>query len=91
MYDGFKGEVSASEYSGAEEVNSIGVDVSISRNFWATGGTLSLGLSTRYVNLDFPPGPLNAFVQGVNVSYTQPLLQNLGGKQDSIEYDLSYY
>ncbi|MBA7476878.1 MAG: hypothetical protein GH155_01025 [Spirochaeta sp.] len=86
------GEVSAQSYGGADKVDSFGLEAGLSKSIWATGGSLGLSVLSGYSRSEFPgPGASKAYTHGIGLSYTQPLLQNLGGKLDRLGYELSSY
>jgi outer membrane protein TolC len=87
----FVGEASASEYGAQTKVHRVGVDASINRSLWTTGGKLGFSLTSSYTNSDPLIGPSDRFKHGVGASYTQPLLQNIGGTLDRLGYELGDY
>ncbi len=53
---------------------------------------MGLSVSSGYSRSDLlPSGTSEAYTHVVGLSYTQPLLQNLGGKLDRLKYELSDY
>jgi len=85
------GEASAAEYS-IQGLDSTGGEASLGGPIWATGGTLGFSFSSDYSIRDYyGTTDTSAFKQSIALSYTQPLLKNLGGKLDRLGYELSGY
>lgn len=86
-----------------ERVNGVEVYAGASRKIWASGSMVSLELRNRYFDqsiegfvIDTPEGTrvvetgLSRFYRnGINFSFVQPLLKNLGGSLDTLAYDLA--
>ena len=85
------GEVSASSYM-ADKINRFGLSTGLQKSIWATGGSFGLSVSSGYSRSELlPSGTSEAYTHGIGLSYTQPLLQNLGGKLNRLKYELSGY
>lgn len=70
---------------------SLGGEAALSRNIWASGGTLGLSLATDFTRLE-PGSPAvtsDSYLSSAGLSYTQPLLRNLGGGLDRLSYELA--
>jgi outer membrane protein TolC len=88
------GEASVAQYSSsAESLDDIQLQAGVSRTYWSTGGTLSLGVSSGYqrFGLPSPADPAETYTQSVTLSYVQPLLKNRGGELLRQDYDVSLY
>ncbi len=91
------GEASAYEYDGAGRLDNIGLGTGLGRTFWSTGGRLDFSFSSDYTKLyelpGFPSGTTDreSFHQMFGVSYSQPLLKNLGGRLDRLGFELGEY
>ncbi len=84
---------------------STGIETSVARNIWRTGGRLSLGhrygftdqeiddlvVPTPTGELTIPVGPSRFHENGLTLSYSQPLLRNAGGVLDRLDYTLQGY
>lgn len=86
------GEASAAEYS-AQSLDSIGGEAAFGGPIWTTGGTLGFSVVSDYNIRHYGSGTPNseAFKQSIGLSYTQPLLKNMGGILDRLGYELSAY
>jgi len=83
------GEVSAYPY---DKVNRFGLGSGLQKSIWATGGSFGLSVSSGYSRSEMLSGGTSeAYTHAVGLSYTQPLLQNLGGKLDRLSHELSAY
>jgi outer membrane protein TolC len=86
-------------------LHSVDADIALERSFWSTGGRFSLCWSTSYNDqtvadivipmptgdIVIPVGPSSYYTNKAYLTYTQPLLQNFGGKLDKLNYELSDY
>jgi outer membrane protein TolC len=72
-------------------LQSFGGEAALSRSIWASGGTLGLRLATDLQRTDYgsPLGTSDGYLSSASLSYTQPLLQNLGGVLDRLGYQLA--
>ena len=86
----YLGKSSAPEF-GASQIHRAGLEAGLDRAMWSTGGRLGFGLITGYTRQDRGFGFENLYRNGIEASYTQPLLQNWAGKLDRLEYELSDY
>jgi outer membrane protein TolC len=85
------GEASASQIP-ADTLDQATAQADLSRLFWSTGGTLSLGLSSEYANTRGTPyGDTESYSQGISVSYAQPLLRNRGGVLYRLGHEVAAY
>jgi outer membrane protein TolC len=87
------------------KINNIGAEIAVEKVFWKTGGRFNFTWSTSYTDqiiddivipmpttdIIIPVGPSRFYENRAYVTYTQPLLQNRGGRLDQLEYDLSAY
>lgn len=89
-YFNYLGEASAAQYS-ADRLASTGAQASLDRSLWSTGGKLGFSVVSDFTYMDTAQGNVRNFKQGIGVSYTQPLLKNLGGKLDRLGHELSAY
>jgi outer membrane protein TolC len=88
-----------------DRIDVLGFKVATERAFWRTGGRLSLGWASQFTDqktadivipfptetLVIPTGPSEFYQHRLFASYTQPLLQNMKGRLDRLEYELSDY
>ncbi len=88
-----------------DRIDVLGFEVATERAFWRTGGRFSLGWSSQFTDqktadivipfptetLVIPTGPSEFYEHRLFASYTQPLLQNMKGRLDRLEYELSDY
>ncbi len=88
-----------------DEISQIGTEIGVAKALWSTGGRLSLSWSTDYTDQDIPnivipfepedivipTGPATLYGNRLYLTYTQPLLQNYGGKLDRLAYELADY
>ena len=92
----------ASSAFSPDRLDALGFDAEAERAFWKTGGRLSLSWSSQFSDQklpqivipslgSIPTGPSEFYQHKVYASYTQPLLQNYGGKLDRLAYELSEY
>ncbi|MFQ5791786.1 MAG: TolC family protein [Acidobacteriota bacterium] len=86
-------------------INSVGLGAAVGRAFWNTGGRLSLSWSYDFTDQSLPDivvplssetvvisaGPAQLYRHGVFLAYSQPLLQNYGGRLDRLDYELGGY
>jgi outer membrane protein len=84
----YLGKSSAPEY-GASQIHRGGIEAGLDRALWSTGGRLGFGVTTSYTRQDRGSGFENLYRNGIEASYTQPLLQNWAGTLDRLEYELS--
>lgn len=96
--------VATSSFS-PQKIQVTGAGVVVEKPFWNTGGRLSLSWSSDFTDqkipdivIPIPPEPivipagLSQFYQNkAYLRYSQPLLQNRGGKLDRLDYELSRY
>lgn len=89
----------------AEQIDMIGGGIAVEKAFWSTGGRVSLSWSSDFTDqkipdmvipydggsMVFPSGPSKLYQNKVYLKYSQPLLQNFGGKLDRLNYELSQY
>jgi len=89
----YLGKASAPEISGGavEQINRAGLEASLDRRLWSTGGRLGFSWTSGYTRSDIPIGFENVYRNGVGATYTQPFLQNWKGKLDRLQYELSDY
>lgn len=87
------------------EEESTGIETSVARNIWHTGGKLALHhrygfteqdvddlvLPTPTGDLTIPVGPSRFHENGISLSYSQPLLRNAGGVLDRLDYTVQGY
>ena len=79
------------------KTTSYGLKMSATKNFWLTGGQLSLSLEnnrTDYTTKDVFTGEdssKNNYGQKATLTYFQPLLKNFRGVLDRLNYDLKNY
>ncbi len=64
---------------------------SFKRNFFSTGGNLSLDYQFTDTKNDLKEGTSSSTKQGASISYNQPLLKNFKGVLDRTAYDLVGY
>jgi outer membrane protein TolC len=95
----------ASSAFSPDRIDALGLDAAAQRAFWKTGGRLSLSWSSQFSDqkladivipfptgsMVIPTGPSEFYQHKVYASYSQPLLQNYGGKLDRLAYELSDY
>ncbi|UCD05414.1 MAG: TolC family protein [candidate division WOR-3 bacterium] len=88
-----------------EEISMVGADIALAKTSWKTGGRLSLALTSEYTDqtipdivipfspqdIVIPAGPAKLYTSKVYLKYSQPLMQNFGGKLDKLEYELTEY
>lgn len=88
-----------------EQIDMVGGDIAIEKAFWNTGGKISFSWSSDFTdqkipemvipfptgNIVIPTGPSKMYTNKVYLTYSQPLLQNFGGKLDRLNYELSRY
>ena len=88
-----------------ENISIIAGDIALEKALWSTGGRVSLSWKSDYTDQTIPDivipftpedivihaGPSKLYTNKVYLMYSQPLLQNLGGKLDRLEYELSKY
>jgi outer membrane protein TolC len=87
------------------KLHNIVANVAVEKTLWSTGGRFSLSWSTSYNDqtvadivipmptgdIVIPVGPSAFYTNKAYLTYTQPLLQNLGGKLDRLNYELNAY
>jgi outer membrane protein TolC len=85
------GEASASAQApGTESLQLLGGEATLSRSIWASGGTLGFNLASDFTRIGSPAGASDSYLSSAGLSYTQPLLRNLGGGLDRLSYELAY-
>lgn len=86
-------------------LHNVSADIAVEKTLWNTGGRFSLSWTTSYSDqtvadivipmptgdIVIPVGPSSFYTNRAYLTYTQPLLQNLGGKLDRLNYELSAY
>ena len=84
------GEASA-QIPGSRSLQLLGGEAALSRSIWASGGTLALSLASEATRIDYgsPLGSSDSYLRSAGISYTQPLLRNLGGTLDRLGYELA--
>ncbi len=75
------------------KIKSTGLSTTLSKEFWETGGSLNIGTNTLKVSRTLPSssfnlGPTTYYQNELFVSYSQPLLSNLGGIQSKFNTKL---
>ncbi len=82
-----------------EHEQNVVLDAGVERSFWGTGGRLGVGWSGSYLRQRYadaisfgPAGSLpelqELYESRLQVSYSQPLLKNLGGTIDRLPFEL---
>lgn len=79
--------------------SNFGLDASATKEIWDTGGTFSVnvidGLLSRKPQAGTPPDlvffPRDFYNKGVFLSFSQPLLKNYGGVNNSLDFDLKTF
>lgn len=88
-----------------EEISMVAGNVALEKVLWSTGGRFSLSWTSDYTDqtipdiviplspqdIVIPAGPAKSYANKAYLTYSQPLLQNFGGKLDKLEYELSQY
>jgi len=86
-----------------ERLDELGLTASLERKLWATGGHLSLNLTSAITDQELSTTsiPADGFEistgferfheHALSLNYTQPLLRNYRGKLDRLEYNLAEY
>jgi outer membrane protein TolC len=89
----YLGKASAPETGGSsvQAINRAGLEASLNKPVWSTGGRLGFDVTTGYTRSDITIGVENVFRNGISATYTQPFLQNWRGVQDRLQYELSGY
>ncbi len=96
--------VATSSFS-PEKMHVTGAGVAVEKPFWKTGGRFSLSWSSDFTDQEIPDivipippepivipaGPSRFYQNKTYLTYSQPLLQNRGGKLDRLNYELSKY
>ncbi len=92
-YYSYLGESSASSNfdDTVEAVHLLGVEAGLNKPIWPTGGNISFLLSSGYTNLKRTYDDYKYYKQKVGVTYTQPLLQNFGGRLSRFALEQSGY
>jgi len=91
-YYSYLGESSASELDSlAEAVHLLGAEGGLNKTIWPTGGRVGFLLSSAYSNIERTYDDYKYYRQKVGVTYTQPLLQNFGGRLSRFAYEQSGY
>ena len=87
-YCSYLGESSASEFGPlAEAVHLLGAKAGLNKPIWSTGGNISFLLSSAYSNIKRTYDDYKYYRQKVGLTYTQPLLQNFGGRFSCVQKD----
>jgi outer membrane protein TolC len=87
------------------KLHNVGGDIAVEKMLWNTGGRFSVSWSTSYNDqtvadivipmptgdIVIPVGPSSFYTNKAYLTYTQPLMQNFGGRLDRLEYELSAY
>lgn len=87
------------------KLHNASADITVEKILWNTGGRFSVSWTTSYNDqtvadivipmptgdIVIPVGPSKFYSNRAYLTYTQPLLQNLGGKLDRLDYELSAY
>jgi outer membrane protein TolC len=88
-----------------EQIDKISGDIALEKAFWSTGGRVSVSWTSDYTDQNIPDmvipfspedivipaGPSKIYTNKLYLLYSQPLLQNFGGKLDRLNYELSQY
>jgi outer membrane protein TolC len=84
------GEAST-QITGMKSLQRAGGTAALSRSIRASGGALSFNLSSDFTRSEYgsPVGTSDSYLSSASVSYTQPLLKNLGGVLDRLGYELA--
>ncbi len=92
-YYSYLGESSASEnfWDTIEAAHLLGAEAGLSKPIWPTGGNIGFLLSSGYSNLKGTYDDYKYYKQKMGVTYTQPLLQNFGGRLSRFDYEQSGY
>jgi len=83
-----------------EKFEKYGLELGTEKAFWSTGARLSFNYSTlktdqNFVDVRAPGfesfsfGEPKFYRNGISATYSQPLLENLGGQQDKLDFDLA--
>jgi len=94
--------VAVSQFS-PTKIENTGVNASVNKQFWLTGGILSLSADLTRTEQDFPlitiptetgvftipAGADKLYDNNISISYTQPLTGNLGGTLYKTPYEIS--
>jgi outer membrane protein TolC len=87
----YAGEATASDFGGQTEAQSAQIELDLNKSLWSTGGRFGFSVSSGYLKYDPLFGPPEVYRSGISFSYTQPLLQNIGGRLDRLGYDVSLF
>jgi outer membrane protein TolC len=91
-YYSYLGESSAPEVGQlAEAAHFLGAEAGLNKPIWPTGGNIGFLLSSAYSNIKHTYDDYKYYKQKVGVTYTQPLLQNFGGRLSRFNYEQSGY
>jgi outer membrane protein TolC len=88
-----------------EKAQMVGASLGLEKMFWGTGGRFAVTWSTDYTDqtipdivipfvpdpIVIPSGPSEFYQNRAYLTYTQPLLQNMGGRLDRLSYELAEY
>jgi outer membrane protein TolC len=88
-----------------EQVSQVAAEIATAKALWSTGGRFSVTWSSEYTDqtipgivipfepndIVIPAGPAQLYGNRLYLTYTQPLLQNFGGKLDRLAYELGDY
>jgi len=88
-----------------EQIDKVGGNIAIEKALWSTGGKVSVSWISDYTDQNIPDmvipfspndivipaGPSKIYTNKLYLTYSQPLLQNFGGKLDRLNYELSQY
>jgi len=78
-------------------INTQGIQTGFKKRFWATGGSLELNWMGQHFDQSIPTiqgvtlGLPKFYQHAISLSYSQPLLKNLGGGLDRLPFDLSQF
>ncbi|MFQ5885595.1 MAG: TolC family protein, partial [Thermoplasmata archaeon] len=98
-------EMLATSSFSPEKIQVTGGGTAVEKSFWNTGGRLSLSWSSDFTDqtipdilipippepIVIPAGPSEYYQNKAYLTYSQPLLQNLGGRLDRLNYELGQY
>lgn len=92
-YYSYLGEESAASMfdDTIEAAHSMGAEGGLNKPIWPTGGNIGFLFSSGHSNLNGTYEDYKYYKQKVGVAYTQPLLQNFGGRLSRFDYEQSGY
>ena len=87
------------------EISVVAGNLALEKALWSTGGRFALSYTSDYTdqtipdivipfspqNIVIPVDPTKSYTNKAYLTYSQPLLQNFGGRLDKLEYELSRY